>query len=120
MHTVIETAPYLSAAEEAGLSEAERFDIITMLAAEPSSGELIRGTGGCRKVRVAGRGKGKSGGYRVVTFYSGVNVPLFLLTVFSKGQRANLNRAEQNALAKLTNILVESLSKPTKSRGDRN
>jgi hypothetical protein len=74
MHTVIETASYLTAADEAGLSEAERFDIVMNLAADPTSGDLIRGRGGCRKVRVAGRGKGKSGGYRIVTFYSGVNV----------------------------------------------
>jgi hypothetical protein len=75
------------------------------------SGEPIRGTGSCRKVRVAGRGKGKSGGYRIVTFYSGANVPVFLLTVFGKGQKSDLSRAEQNALAKLAAILVESLSK---------
>jgi hypothetical protein len=36
---------------------------------------LIAGTCGCRKLRLPGRGKGKSGGYRVVTFYSGVDIP---------------------------------------------
>jgi hypothetical protein len=111
MHTVIETGSYLTAADEAGLSEAERFDIVTNLAANPMSGNPIRGTGGCRKLRVAGRGKGKSGGYRIVTFYSGVNVPVFLLTVFGKGQKSDLSRAEQNALAKLAATLAESLSK---------
>jgi hypothetical protein len=111
MHTVIETASYLTAADEVGLSEAERFDVVTKLAANPASGDPIRGTGGCRKVRVAGRGKGESGGYRIVTFYSGVNVPVFLLTVFGKGQKSDLSRAEQNAQAKLVATLVESLSK---------
>jgi hypothetical protein len=41
-------------------------------------------------MRVAGRSKGKSGGYRVVWFYSGENFPVFLLTVFGKGEKDNL------------------------------
>jgi hypothetical protein len=55
-----------------------------------------------------GRGKGKSGGYRVITFYSGDDFPVFLLTVFAKGERADLSRAERNALTQLTKMLVES------------
>jgi len=58
----------------------------------------MQGTGGARKIRFAGRGKGKSGGYRVVTFYGADDVPVFLLAVISKGERANLSKAEQNAL----------------------
>jgi hypothetical protein len=42
--------------------------LVDFLAANPTAGELIVGTGGCR---VAGRGKGKSGGYRTITFYAG-------------------------------------------------
>jgi len=71
---------------------------------------LIQATGGVRKVRFAGRGRGKSGGYRVVTFYNGPGLPVFLLTVFVKGERSDLSRAERNALAKLTKTLVESYS----------
>ena len=78
-----------------------------MLAAEPSSGELIRGTGGCRKVRIAGRGKGKSGGYRLITFYSGPEIPAFLLTVYSKGTADNLTAAQVNALKTLTKELLK-------------
>jgi hypothetical protein len=32
-------------------------------------------------------GGGKSGGYRGVTFYSGINIPVFLITVFGKGEK---------------------------------
>jgi len=56
------------------------------------------GTGGARKVRFAGRGKGKSGGYRVITFFGGDDIPVFLLNVFSKGERANLSKTERNEL----------------------
>ena len=68
------------------------------LAAYPMAGDEIPGTGGARKLRFAGREKGKSGGFRVVTFYSGRDVPVFLLAVFSKGDRVDLSQAERNAL----------------------
>jgi hypothetical protein len=66
----------------------------------------MEGTGGCRKLRFAIRGKGKSGGVRTITFYSGESLPVFLLTVFSKGQKANLTKAERNNLRKITNAIV--------------
>jgi hypothetical protein len=37
------------------------------------------------------------------------DVPVFLLTVFAKGQKANLSDKECNALAKLTGTLRASL-----------
>jgi hypothetical protein len=41
-------------------------------------------------VRFAGKGKGKSGGYRVITFYSGSDIPVFLLNMFAKNEKADL------------------------------
>ena len=98
MHTVIETPIYLRDAKAAGLSESERTAIIDMLALHPDAGDIIPGTGGARKLRFAGRGKGKSGGYRVVTFYTGADLPVFLLNVFAKGDKINLTMAERNEL----------------------
>lgn len=72
--------------------------VVDVLARSLDAGEEIPGTGGARKVRFAGRGKGKSGGYRVVTFYTGPDMPVFLLNVFAKGDRINLTHAERNAL----------------------
>lgn len=98
MQTVIETPDYLSDAKAAGLTDHERQAIVAVLAENPMVGDEISGTGGARKVRVAGRGKGKSGGYRVITFYSGPRVPVFLLAVFSKGDKVNLSKMERNEL----------------------
>ena len=105
---VVETAPFIAAARAARLSNGEIDRIIDSLARRPDAGDPIQGTGGARKVRFAGRAKGKSGGYRVITFYSGSDVPVFLLTVFAKGERADLSKAERNALAHLTRMLVDS------------
>lgn len=104
METVVETPAYLAAANDAGMSEAERTAAVDLVSANPEVGDLIVGTGGCRKVRLAGKGRGKSGGYRLITFYK-VGDKVFLLTVFSKGDRANLTQAERNGLKKLTGLL---------------
>lgn len=99
MQSVIETPGYLADAKSAGMTDDERQLAVNTVAADPAGGDLIVGTGGARKVRIAGRGKGKSGGYRIVTFFGGGDIPVFLLAVFSKGDRANLSKAERNMLA---------------------
>ena len=106
MQTVCETHAFRRAADEAGMTEDEIADLNDFLAEHPDAGDEIAGTGGCRKVRVACRGKGKSGGYRTITFYSGTRLPVFLLTVFSKGERSNLTKGERNDLRVLTKALV--------------
>ncbi len=98
MHSVIETPDFVADARRAGISDEERSAIVSALAHGPRIGDAIPGTGGARKVRFGGRGKGKSGGYRVITFYAGPDVPVFLLNVFAKGDRVDLSQAERNAL----------------------
>jgi hypothetical protein len=106
MHTVARTKPFDAAAKQAGMSEDEIDDLISYIAGNPLVGEEMVGTGGCRKVRVAGRGKGKSGGYRTVTFYSGEAMPVFLITVFSKGEKSTLTGKEAAALKTVTKSIV--------------
>jgi hypothetical protein len=105
VHTVVETTAYLSAARDAGMDEGEMEAVVNILAADPEAGAIMPRCGGARKLRVAKPGRGKSGGYRVVTYYGGLGVPVFLLTVFGKGEKDNLSDAEKNALAKLTKRL---------------
>lgn len=109
MHTVIETDAYLSAAKDAKMSDDERKAAVDLIAADPQSGDIMQGTGGVRKARIAGKGKGKSGGYRVVWWFGGGDIPVFMLTVFGKGEKANLSQAERNALRRLTATLRDSL-----------
>src|SRR3954452_15115564 len=111
VHTVIELQAFRRQADAAGMSEEEIDNLVDYLAANPTAGDRIPGTGGCRKVRVAGRGKGKSGGYRVITFYTGRDVPVFLLNVFSKGDRVDLGQAERNELRKELAGLAEDYRK---------
>ncbi|MCK1639578.1 type II toxin-antitoxin system RelE/ParE family toxin [Bradyrhizobium sp. 157] len=106
MHTVARLHSFDRAAKDAGLSEEEITDIIDFLAENPDAGDELAGTGGCRKIRVAGRGKGKRGGYRTITFYTGDTMPVFLVTVFGKGEKSTLTPSESAALKVLTKQIV--------------
>ena len=59
MFTIIES-PLFSRLWPDYRTEAERGDFVAYLAANPEAGELIAGSGGCRKVRWPLRGVGKS------------------------------------------------------------
>jgi hypothetical protein len=114
MQTVVETASYLADAKAAGLTEAERDAVVEMIATRPDAGDEIGGTGSARKVRVAGRSKGKSGGYRVITFYSGRDLPVFLLAAYAKGEKANLSKTERNELKSILRDIVREYRKRVK------
>jgi hypothetical protein len=94
LHVVAELPQFIRDADAAGLSDDERSAIVDAIAARPLQGNEIRGSGGVRKVRFAGRGKGKSGGYRVVTAYLGPDAPVYLVALLSKGERANFTPAQ--------------------------
>jgi hypothetical protein len=106
MHTVVETLGYLRDAQAIGLGELERFELISRLAENPTAGDLMAGTGGYRKVRVARPGQGRSGGHRVVTVLVR-DGRVFLLAAFAKSRQANLTQAERNALPWVTSRLSE-------------
>lgn len=108
MQAVIETGIYLRDAKSVGLSETERAAIVDFVARHPDAGAEIKGTGGARKIRFGGQGKGKSGGYRVVSFYSGADIPVFLLNVFAKNEKTDLRKAERNELKTTLAALAET------------
>ena len=98
VHAVIETPIFLADAKQAGMDADERSALVSLLAANPEVGDIMAGTGGARKLRFRRPGTGKSGGCRIIFYYAGLEVPIFLLNVFTKGDRSNLSKAEQNTL----------------------
>ena len=111
MHSVCETHAFRRAAKAAGMSEEEIAELVRHIASNPHEGDVMPGTGGCRKLRWAAPGRGKRGGYRTITFFSGDDLPVFLITVFGKGERADLSKKEQNALAVITKEIVAGYAK---------
>src|SRR5262245_39022862 len=91
--TVAETREFRMRA--AGLlSEDEKLSLMDFLSDNPTAGDLIRGSGGIRKLRWALPGGGKSGGVRVIYYFHSQDVPLWLLTLFAKNEKANLSDEE--------------------------
>ena len=84
MQTVAETPIFIRYASEIW-SEVERQEFITFIAANPEAGAVIRGSGGCRKVRWTRPGTGKRGGARVVYFVAADEV-VWLLIVYTKAK----------------------------------
>jgi hypothetical protein len=105
--TIAEVPEYIRRAEKL-LMEEERRDIVDYLAANPRAGDIMEGTGGVRKLRWGRQGRGKSGGVRVIYYVHSELMPLYLLTLFAKNERANLTKAERNELAGLVDILVSA------------
>lgn len=105
MITIAETSEFIRKAKNL-LRDAEREELVSFLAGNPLAGDLMEGTGGIRKLRWARQGMGKSGGVRVIYFFYNEGMPLYALTVYGKGEKDNISKAERNQLAQLVAILV--------------
>ena len=77
------------------------------LTVDPEKGDLIRGTGGLRKIRVAFEGRGKSGSARVCYIDFLVSARIYLITAYTKKEKENLTQEERNQLKKLTEQLKQ-------------
>ena len=71
------------------------------LADQPEKGGPMSGCGGVRKVRMAARGKGKSGGARITYLYLKNHDVIYLLYVFTKGDADNLSAEGKKAMREL-------------------
>lgn len=107
MQTIVELPEFIKRADKL-LSISEKDKLIDYLAIHVKAGDLITGTGGIRKLRWSAQGKGKSGGVRVIYYYHNKTIPLFLLAMFSKGEKDNLSKSERNELTKLTKLLKDN------------
>ena len=103
--TVVETERFLKDAKPL-MSDSEREQLVVFVGANPEAGEIIPETGGVRKIRWALAGRGKRGGARVIYYYHSERLPLFLLAGYAKNEKANLSKAERNAMKRLVPILV--------------
>ena len=86
----------------------EHDSLVTFLANHPDAGEVIPGTGRIRKMRWPARGQGKRGGARVIYYFRDLNVPVYLLAVYAKGEKINLTAGEKKAMRKAVDLIVEA------------
>jgi hypothetical protein len=83
------------------LDDDEYAEFQMRLQGAPLSGDVIEGTGGLRKIRVAAKGRGKRGGARVIYFHVSSDQQIRLLLIYAKGVKDDLNAQEKSILRKL-------------------
>ena len=109
IHTLVETKAFAARTKKLGLSADELAAIYDVYAKTPDYGQVIRKTGGLRKGRVAKGDTGKSGGYRVFSFFADRDNPVFLLWLLDKTDEDTLTDAQEQAFKALTTLLKKEL-----------
>jgi hypothetical protein len=91
VRTVAETPIFQKYASDVW-SDTERIEFINWIANNPEAGDVIPGSGGCRKVRWSSAGQGKRGGARVI-YFNTTEAAIWLLIVYKKAKFDNLPTA---------------------------
>ncbi len=71
----------------------------------PDAGDVIRGSGGVRKLRWGLPGQGKRGGLRVVYYWISKDEQILFLTVYRKTEAADLSQEAIREMRKLVKSL---------------
>jgi hypothetical protein len=104
VRTVAETAIFQRYVEKIWTDD-ERQEFITWIAANPTAGDVIPGSGGCRKVRWSSSGRGKRGGARVI-YFNATDQTIWLLIVYIK---AKFDKLPTSFLAELKQGVEDAL-----------
>ena len=86
------------------MTDPEREVAILWIAENPEAGTCLGG--GLRKVRIPREGGGKSGGFRTIYVFGGRDMPIFLISVFAKSEKANLTSKEQASAVEFSKEIV--------------
>jgi mRNA-degrading endonuclease RelE of RelBE toxin-antitoxin system len=73
------------------LSDDDYRGLQSYLLRKPDAGDIVRGSGGVRKIRWARSGKGKSGGVRAIYYWKKPEHEIWMLTMYSKSERATIS-----------------------------
>lgn len=74
------------------------FELQKFLHEQPDAGDMIPGSGGCRKLRWSAKGRGKRGGSRVIYFWVSADDRILLLDIYAKNESENLSQAKLKEL----------------------
>src|SRR5258708_13958517 len=91
------------------MTEVKRVELVTFVGTNPEAGDIIPETGGVRKLRWALEGRAKRGGARVIYYYHSERLPVVMLDMYAKSVKANLTKAERNAMTKRIPKLIRTL-----------
>ncbi len=91
---IVSESPAFTKAVQQILREEDYFDLQDQLMVTPHAGDLIPGSKGLRKIRVASGGKGKRGGSRVIYYWYVDPEKIQFCRIYEKSSQANLSKIE--------------------------
>ena len=74
------------------LSDDEYGALQMHLMEHPNTGDIIRGSGGVRKIRWAIGNRGKSGGVRIIYYWKNLMNEIWMLTIYAKNEKDSIAR----------------------------
>lgn len=99
--TFVETSRFTKKVDSLKDSEYVKKEIQSALLQNPDAGDVVKETGGLRKLRVRSSGKGKSGSYRLVYVYLNKRGEIYLIDIYSKDEKADLSSEEKRVIRSL-------------------
>lgn len=81
------------------LSDEDYRGLQSYLLQKPDAGDIVRGSGGVRKIRWAPSGSGKSGGVRAIYYWKKSEHEMWMLTMYSKSERASISGSALKQIA---------------------
>lgn len=90
------------------LSDDSRREMEAAIVADPAAAPVMPGTGGIRKLRWAGSGRGKRGGIRTIYFHHAGPEAIYMLAAYAKAARDDLSPLDKKALARLVATIKEA------------
>ena len=98
MFTFIETKLFTKLADEL-LGDDQLSELQLHLSEHPEVGDIIRGSGGIRKMRWAMPGRGKRGGMKVIYYLRSKQGQIWLLTLYPKNVAENISSADLRSIS---------------------
>ena len=105
--TFIELPLFTKKWKELGLTDEDLRDLQNILLQNPKSGDVIQGTGGLRKIRIPMKGRGKSGGSRVIYVDIEIKEVIYFINVYTKNEKDDLTEDEKKAFKAVVKMLKE-------------
>lgn len=97
--------------KEIGFTDKELKTLQEELTINPNKGDLMQGTGGLRKIRVAFEGRGKSSSARVCYVDFAVYERIYLITAYTKNEKDNLTKEERNEVKKVIELFKNTIDR---------
>ena len=104
---IAETTAYLNSVKNFWDDETQD-EFKNYIAENYLSGDIIPNTGGLRKIRWQGSGRGKRGGARVIYYFYNENFPIYLLFAYPKNEKDDLTEYEKKLLRDYVQKLKDS------------